>query len=210
MQAKRIGISLAAFLSLLFAFTSLRVNEKKGFPLLATSTPQRETAHIASKALPVNLFYVARVIDGDTIELPNGQYVRYIGMDTPETVDPREPAQCFGEEAAQRNRELVEGKDIRLEKDVEDKDTYGRLLRYVFVGDPSTRFPRPEPFGGEPQDEPLGTKAGQDIFVNLELVREGYARAYTVPPNVKYQDEFLAAEREAREEKRGLWSKCVK
>src|SRR4030042_2567140 len=78
---------------------------------------------------------VTRVIDGDTIEIEGGQKVRYIGIDTPEKVDPRPSVQCYGKEAAAKNKELVEGKRVRLEKDVSETDKYGRLLRYVFVGD---------------------------------------------------------------------------
>jgi len=122
---------------------------------------------------------VARVVDGDTIKLENGQTVRYIGMDTPETVDPRRPVGCFGKEASAKNKELVSGKDVRLVKDVSDTDKYGRLLRYVYVG---------------------------DVFVNEYLVREGYARASSYPPDVKYQELFRDAEREARENKRGWWA----
>lgn len=124
---------------------------------------------------------VARVIDGDTVEIENGVHVRYIGMDAPETVDPRASVQCFGQEATARNRELVEGKYVRMEKDVNEYDPYGRLLRYVFIN---------------------------DAMINLLLVKEGYARAATLPPDVKYHRQFLGAEREAREEKRGLWNAC--
>ncbi len=128
---------------------------------------------------------VTRVIDGDTVELESGQHVRYIGIDTPETVDPRKPVQCFGEEASKKNKELVEGKVVKLQKDVSDKDKYGRLLRYVYVASGS----------GE-------------LFVNLELVRQGFAHSYTYPPDVKYQAEILEAEKEARENSLGLWSSC--
>ncbi len=124
---------------------------------------------------------VTRVIDGDTVELESGQHVRYIGIDTPETVDPRKPVQCFGEEASKKNKELVEGKTVRLEKDVSDKDQYGRLLRYVWVG---------------------------ESMVNLELVKQGFAHSYTYPPDVKYQEKILKAEKEAREGKLGLWASC--
>ncbi|KKR88585.1 MAG: Thermonuclease [Candidatus Gottesmanbacteria bacterium GW2011_GWA2_41_12] len=126
---------------------------------------------------------VIRVIDGDTIELENKERVRYIGINTPETVDPRRPVQCFGLEAKQKNKELVEGKAVRLETDVSNKDKYGRLLRYVYVG---------------------------DNFINLLLVQEGYAQTSTFPPNVKYQLLFLEAEKEARAKKLGLWNKCKK
>jgi endonuclease YncB( thermonuclease family) len=125
---------------------------------------------------------VKRVVDGDTIETEGGSKVRYIGIDTPETVDPGGSAECFGEEASKYNRELVEGKEVRLEKDVSETDKYGRLLRYVWIG---------------------------DSMINEILVREGYARSTTYPPDVKYQDRFREAEKLAREENLGLWSKCV-
>lgn len=125
---------------------------------------------------------VIKVIDGDTIKLVNGEVVRYIGIDTPETVHPSKPVQCFGHEASQKNKELVEGKMVRLEKDISERDKYGRLLRDVWVG---------------------------DIFVNEYLVRQGYAQVYTYPPDVKYQDLFLQAQREARENNRGLWGACM-
>lgn len=124
---------------------------------------------------------VIRVIDGDTIEIEGGQKVRYIGIDTPETVDPRKPVQCFGIEASNKNKELVEGKTVGLEKDVSETDKYDRFLRYIYVG---------------------------NIFVNDFLVRQGYAHSSTYPPDVKYQDQLTQAEQEARENSRGLWSSC--
>lgn len=130
---------------------------------------------------------VSRVIDGDTIELDNGDKVRYIGIDTPETLDPRKPVQCFGKNASGKNKELVEGKPVWLVKDVSDKDKYGRLLRYVYLGDPGQ---------------------GSSVFVNLELVRQGFAHSSTYPPDIKYQEKFIEAEREARDAGRGLWSSC--
>ena len=125
---------------------------------------------------------VKRVVDGDTVELEDGTKVRYIGMDTPETKDPRKPVQCYGQEAAERNRQLVEGKEVRLESDTADKDVYGRLLRYVWVG---------------------------ETMINQQLVAEGFARIDTVPPDVKYQPVFLKLEQEARSKNLGLWNKNV-
>lgn len=122
-----------------------------------------------------------RVVDGDTIEVGIGGQsyrVRYIGIDTPETVDPRKPVQCFGKEAAERNRQLVEGRAVALEKDVSEVDQYGRLLRYVWVG---------------------------DRMVNAVLVEEGYAMASTYPPDVKYAGLFASLQAQAREAGRGLW-----
>jgi micrococcal nuclease len=153
------------------------------FSPLPTATPTSS---------PVSeIFKVTRVIDGDTIEIETGERVRYLGIDAPETVDPRKPVQCFGIEASKKNKELVEGKTVRLEKDITDKDKYDRLLRYVYL-DPS----------------PPGGGSGQVLFVNLELVKQGFAFSYTYPPDVKYQKEILAAEQEAREQKRGLWAAC--
>lgn len=126
-------------------------------------------------------FKIARVIDGDTIEMENGERVRYVGIDTPETVDPRDPVQCFGVEAFNKNKELVEGKMARLERDITNRDKYNRLLRYVYVG---------------------------DVFINLELVKQGFAYFYSYPPDIKYQEQFLKAQQEARESLRGLWASC--
>jgi micrococcal nuclease len=124
---------------------------------------------------------VVRVIDGDTIEVDiEGRIfdVRYIGIDTPEIVHPTKGEEAYGKEASEKNRELVEGKTVILEKDVSETDQYGRLLRYVYV---------------------------DDLFVNAELVRLGYAQVSTYPPDVKYQELFLQLQKEARENSRGLW-----
>jgi micrococcal nuclease len=125
---------------------------------------------------------VTRVIDGDTIEVNIGgsiYTVRYIGMDTPETVDPNRPVGYYGLEASKKNKELVSNRIVRLEKDVSETDKYGRLLRYVYVG---------------------------DLFINAELVRFGYAQVATYPPDVKYQDYFLQLQQQARQSNLGLWA----
>lgn len=129
----------------------------------------------------VGEFRVVRVIDGDTVEIEGGERVRYIGIDAPESVTPGEPVGCFGEEASRANRELAEGKTVRLEKDVTDRDRYGRLLRYVYAG---------------------------DTFVNLELVRGGFAYAKDYPPDSAKRDVLGSAEREARAAGAGLWNVC--
>lgn len=144
-----------------------------------TITPNEKTAEVLS--IGDGELVVSKIIDGDTIELKNGQKIRYIGIDTPETVDPKRPDMCFGKQASDKNRELVEGKSVRLEKDVSETDRFGRLLRYVYVG---------------------------EIFVNDYLVREGFAHASSYPPDVKFQDKFSEAQREAEANSRGLWSSC--
>lgn len=124
------------------------------------------------------LVKVVNVVDGDTIKVETGETVRYIGIDTPETVHPDKPVQCYGKEASNKNTELVEGKVVELEKDVSEKDKYGRLLRYIWL---------------------------DDVLINEVLVREGYAQSSTYPPDVKYQDRIVEAQRQAREVQKGLW-----
>jgi len=145
-------------------------------------SPPRAGAIIPAPVAPDGTVLVVHAVDGDTIKLEGGETVRYLGIDTPETKDPRKPVQCFGPEAARANQALVEGKRVRLVPDVEDRDKYHRMLRYVYLAD--------------------GT------FVNLELVRQGFAPAYTYPPNVAHAEEFRAAAREARMAPRGLWATC--
>jgi len=127
---------------------------------------------------------VIRIIDGDTIVIrENGveQKVRLIGIDTPETVDPRKEVECFGKEASLKAESLLLGESVRLEADFSqgDKDKYGRLLRYVFLTD--------------------GTHA------NLVLIQEGFAHEYTYDLPYKYQELFKEAEQNARSLKKGLW-----
>jgi micrococcal nuclease len=129
---------------------------------------------------------VVRVVDGDTVEVRWGareETVRLIGIDTPETVDPRSPVECFGEEASARTKALLPaGTGVRLVADVEPRDRYDRLLAYVYRDD--------------------GT------FVNLALVEDGYASVLTYPPNVAHEGELTAAAARAREKGRGLWGAC--
>jgi len=126
------------------------------------------------------LHQVERVVDGDTFVLTGGERVRLIGIDTPETVHPNKPVEPFGPEASGFSKNMLEGKDVRLEFDVQERDKYGRLLAYVFLED--------------------------DTFVNAELLRLGFAVVLTIPPNVKHAEQFLELQREAREHERGLWS----
>ena len=125
-------------------------------------------------------------MDGDTIQLSNGKTVRLIGIDTPETVDPRRPVGCFGKEASNEAKSLLSDTQIILQKDVSETDKYGRLLRYIFL--------------------PLSD--GRILFVNDYLVRAGFAKVLTYPPDVKYNEQFRQAEREAKEAGRGLWGRC--
>ena len=129
---------------------------------------------------------VTRVVDGDTVVARIGgrsERVRYIGMDTPEDVKPGTPVQCYSRAAAAENRRLVEGRRVRLVEDAEARDRYGRLLAYVY-------------------------RASDGLFVNEELVRRGYARPLTIPPNVAHEGEIARLAALARRAGRGLWSRC--
>jgi micrococcal nuclease len=127
---------------------------------------------------------VTRVVDGDTVEAEidgREEDVRYIGIDTPESVKPDAPVECYGPEAADFNRKLVEGEQVRLEFDQEQRDVYDRLLAYVYV---------------------------DDTFVNAELLRRGFATTLTIPPNDRFAERFSELEQEAGAEGRGLWGAC--
>ena len=126
----------------------------------------------------------SRVVDGDTIEVEVGgaeDDVRLIGVDTPETVKPGEPVQCFGPEASEFTKDLLEGEDVRLELDRERRDVYDRLLAYVYL---------------------------RDLFVNAELVSEGYARTLEIEPNTAHAEQLARLEQQAGAAGRGLWGSC--
>jgi micrococcal nuclease len=138
---------------------------------------------------------VSRVVDGDTIDVlitrrvdgpgagltqvGHTYRIRLLGIDTPETVKPNTPVQCYGHQASAATTALLNGRTVRLVKDVEETDRYGRLLRYVYFG---------------------------DEMANARLVANGYAYVLTYPPNVRHADLFVSLARRARAEGVGLWS----
>jgi micrococcal nuclease len=127
---------------------------------------------------------VERVVDGDTIEVGidgRTEDVRYIGVDTPETVKPGAPVECYGPQATEFNHELVEGETVRLRFDRELRDVYGRLLAYVYVG---------------------------ETFVNAELVSGGYARTLEIEPNTSQAGLLSRLQSQAAAAGRGLWGSC--
>ncbi|MEK7580672.1 MAG: thermonuclease family protein [Patescibacteria group bacterium] len=177
-------ITLGTFI-IFFSFNKILINtrilEKKENRIYGIKNSNSAPEASSSSTISQAGIKVIRVVDGDTIEIEGGQRVRYIGIDTPETVHPQKVVQCFGKEASEKNKELVEGKSVTLTKDVSETDKYGRLLRYVYIG---------------------------DIMVNDFLVRQGYAYSSSYPPDVAHQEEFKEAELEARQGDRGLWSAC--
>lgn len=127
---------------------------------------------------------VERIVDGDTLVVARGHTIRLIGIDTPETKDPRREVECFGENASAFLEDLLpKGSSVRLVGDDEPTDQYGRTLAYVY------RLP-------------------DGLFVNAEMLRQGFAHVLTIAPNVAHADAFVAAAAEARRAGRGLWSAC--
>lgn len=188
-----VGLGLFLFSLGIFAFILISSGTKEKANKVAQNPSQvagvkdspSPTAISTNSSADYDFVTVKRVVDGDTIELETGQKVRYIGINTPETVDPRSSVQCFGKEASDENKKLVEGKTVRLEKDTSETDKYGRLLRYVYF-----------------------EAGGKEIFVNLYLVAQGFAQASSYPPDVKYQDMFSKAQKEAAAKNLGLWLGC--
>lgn len=150
---------------------------------LGACAPSATSAPSASPGLAT----VVRPVDGDTLVVEIGgqrEDVRLIGIDTPESVAQDRPIECFGPEAKARTAELLPaGTAVRLERDVEARDRYGRLLAYVI-------------------------RADDGLFVNLALVEEGYAESNEYRPNVAHQAQLDASEEEAQAEGRGLWPAC--
>ncbi len=145
----------------------------------ATATTSATTAEPAGDVVSVT-----RIVDGDTMAVSSGETVRLIGIDTPETKHPSQPVECFGAQATQHATELMgPGTSVRLVYDVERTDRYGRTLAYVY-------------------------RDSDDLFVNLQMVRDGFAAMATYPPNVAHVEAFRAAEQEARSANRGLWGGC--
>jgi micrococcal nuclease len=147
----------------------------------SSSRPSSSATVLAANATVIS------VTDGDTIDVRvdgRPEAVRLLGIDTPEVKDPRKPVQCFGQEAsAYTHRLLPKGTILHLERDVEPRDQYGRLLAYAY-------------------------RAADGLFVNLELARLGYAGLLTYPPNTAHEPALRTAVDEARQAGRGLWSAC--
>jgi micrococcal nuclease len=130
---------------------------------------------------------VVRIVDGDTIKVDvagRRDTVRYIGIDTPESVKPGTPVQCFAHAASAANTRLVANREVRLVLGAEPRDRYGRLLAYVY-------------------------RAGDHTSVNAKLLAAGYARTLTIPPNDRLAGRFAALQQAAQRERRGLWRACT-
>lgn len=159
--------------------------EQAALTVVSTTTPQNTFSVQAPKNNTYTYYKVTDVVDGDTIKINiNGKIetLRLIGLDTPETVDPRKPVQCFGREASGKAKELLIGRNVRIEKDISqgELDKYNRLLVYIYRED--------------------------GLFYNKHMIETGYAHEYTYNTPYKYQAEFKATQKTAQQNSLGLWS----
>jgi endonuclease YncB( thermonuclease family) len=185
----RLTVIIVSGIILVMFLINLRINRSRSIDFQVELIQKKTNEQVRSE-LPKNKtaisggsFRVARVLDGDTIVLDNGETVRLIGVDAPETHHPEIPVQRFAEESAEYLKRLVEGFECTLELEEGNlRDPYGRLLAYVFVD-------------------------GRNI--NAEMIRKGYAYAYRIFSYSRRED-FIALEHEAREHQRGLWHITLK
>jgi micrococcal nuclease len=131
---------------------------------------------------------VRRVVDGDTVELTNGQKIRLLNIDTPETVKANTPMMCYGQEASNFTKKLLTDKMVQLTFDKEANDQYGRGLRFIFLDGVDTN--------------------NVENSINADLVKSGFARMVVYKPNNTYAKEFQTWENEAKEKKLGVWGNC--
>ena len=162
--------------------TKLKYISYSIFALIIIGTIFVSSCAIKYETIEKNTAMISKVIDGDTIELETGERVRLLGINAPEMGQP------YHEEATNTLKELIENKTVILESDVEDKDRYGRFLRYIFLNNKN---------------------------INVEMVEGGYVNVYVIPPNTKYENELRKAENEAKTANRGIWqtsenlSRCI-
>src|SRR3989339_635810 len=175
------GAIVLLFISSIISFLG---SGNSNLPLEQITTTE-EVVEINPLPQSGDLYKVVKVVDGDTVTINmNGksQTIRLIGLNTPETVDPRKPVECFGKEASDKAKEILTGKEVRIEKDPGqgDYDKYNRLLTYVFLED-GTNF-------------------------NKYMIEQGLGYEYTYNLPYKYQKEFKTAQEQAKSQKRGLWA----
>lgn len=176
---------LVTLIAVIVTLITSSFTQNKTPPADAKARQQEQQTHVLSaQTTATTSAYVQRVVDGDTIRVviaSEEATVRLIGIDTPESVDPRRPVECLGKEASNRLKELIENKFVRLEGDSsqQDRDRYNRLLRYVFL---------------------------DSVHINKQLIVEGFANEYTYDLPYIYQHEFKIAQKEAEASRRGLWN----
>lgn len=185
MFKKIIILSILISFTMSVSFVSASISATDRVRLIETIMRLIQERNALVKPDNNSTYLVSKVVDGDTLDVSIDGVItriRLIGIDTPEVVDPRKPVECFGKEASEKMKELVFGKKVRLKSDSSqgDKDKYGRLLRYIFTED--------------------------NANINLQMIIGGYAYEYTYLVPYQYQASFKKAEKEAKDNGRGLWS----
>lgn len=204
-KSKTVALSVVILLSLALTISGIDQFDQMELGTASASNKSQQASVVTAipKDLSVDdIFIVKRVVDGDTLVLRPANSdatefkVRLIGIDTPESVDPRKSVECFGKEASAYTKSVAEGKSVKLEIDKSqgETDRYGRLLAYVFV-----------------QSEDRGEES-LSYSLNERLISDGYAHEYTYQKTYKYQADFKLAQKDAEYAGRGLWASdaCVK
>jgi micrococcal nuclease len=180
MNRRSVGVFIAALLlGILSAAGYLTPREATMTLDLVSQTVGRETS--TNTATSTSSARIIRIIDGDTVITDTGEHIRYIGIDSPEIGRNGARSECFATEAAAYNAKLVLGRNVRLIADIEDRDRFGRMLRYVEI---------------------------DGVNISVHLVEEGYAKRLYVPPNGMFQTEIRSAETRSKNLGRGIWSAC--
>lgn len=186
------GAALVLLTTSALADSSIETTQQPSSKITQTDVAPATTEETNS---PINYIKttVNSVVDGDTIKVTisgKEESVRLIGVDNPETVKPNSPVEAYGKEASNFTKEQLTGKEVFLEKDVQERDKYGRLLAYVWLS-PPTKI----------DDNEIRTK-----LFNAKLIIDGYGQLLTIPPNIKYVDYFTTYQNEAKENNVGLWA----
>ncbi len=180
-------LTLAVFTAITVGYFSVGLNFSSN-PQVVAKQPASVSLAMAANINPAKLYKVTDIIDGDTFKVKvDGKEitVRMLGINTPEVVDPRKPVECSGPEASAETKSLLKGREVKLalNPNREKTDNYNRLLAFVYRDD--------------------------GIFINELLIKDGFAREYTVGKPYQYQSEFRDAEKQAKMAGKGLWSKCA-
>jgi micrococcal nuclease len=157
--------------------------------LIGLNPVKQSVAKFRSLSPDLEIVTINRVIDGDTAITKDGRTIRFLNIDTPETKKPNTPVMCFGPEASQFSKDVLEGREVTLRKDKEDEDKYGRKLRFIFIAGKNTD--------------------NIEQSINALLVQKGFARREIIRPNNTFEREFTAWESEAQKNGLGVW-KCPK
>lgn len=187
----KILVNIIVFLTLIVVFIGFKEgNWLQNLGLTDTYKPSNSYAKSTINGSKENIerSQVRRVVDGDTVELTNGQKVRMLNIDTPETVKANTPVMCYGLEASNFTKKLLTDKMVQLTYDKEPNDQYGRGLRFIFLDGVDT--------------------SNVENSINAELVKNGFAKMVVYKPNNTYANEFQDWENEAKEKKLGVWGSC--